>query len=142
MLRSRPVSLAFPAGTISSSAERKSSSSMPYFSLRSFRIPALTASFSFLPAVSSAFLHSHALFSALHAAFLPSARGLEPIKTSSFSPSITVAACFFICSAARCGRRSVTLTTGSFSSSPITTSTSSPSFFATTPCIARGRATH
>ena len=41
MERSRPISVAFTAGTASSSAEVKSSSVMPYFSFSSF----ITASF-------------------------------------------------------------------------------------------------
>ncbi len=46
MLLSNPMSRAFPEGTISSSAERKSSSSMPYDSERILRIFAFSASFS------------------------------------------------------------------------------------------------
>ena len=118
MLASIPSSRAFPAGTISSSAERKSSSSMPYLSFKSFKVMALTASFS-----------------------VPSS-GWLPIRRSRFSPSTTVFAGFVCCSLERWIRRSVTQNTGSLSSSPITTSTTSPFFFATTPWMASGRVTH
>ena len=46
ILLSNPKSLAFPAGTISISADMKSSSSKSYFSFNNFNIFALTASFS------------------------------------------------------------------------------------------------
>ena len=74
MLLSSPQSRAFPAGTISSSAERKSSSSTSYFSFRMQRTLFLTASFFF--------------------SSLSSLSGLLPIRMSRFSPSITSAAFF------------------------------------------------
>ena len=70
MLLSKPKSLAFPAGTISNSAEIKSSSSKSYFSFKSAKIFSLTASFSF-----------------------PS-NGIFPTKTFKSSPAITSFAFF------------------------------------------------
>ena len=125
MLRSRPQSLALSAGTISSSAERKSSSSMPYFSLRMDKIPAFTASFSFSLSPSSS-----------------GTAGRLPTKTSRASPSMTTRAFFSICSPAKWIKRSDTNTTGSSSFSPMHTSTTVPSFFATTPWMASGMVTH
>ena len=108
MLLSRPQSLAFPAGTISSSAERKSSSSTSYLSFRRFLIFLVTA------------------FSSLSS-------GRLPIRRSICSPSIKSFASFSLCLAPRCGRRSLITSTGSVSFSPTQTSTFSPFFFTITP---------
>ena len=118
MLLSNPKSLAFPAGTISISADMKSSSSKSYFSFNNFNIFALTASFS-----------------------SPS-KGMLPTKIFKSSPAITSAAFFCCCSAAKCINKSETITTGSVSSSPTTTSIFVPSFLTTTPCKAKGIVTH
>ena len=74
ILSSIPQFLAFPAGTISSSAERKSSSFILYFFSRSASTASFTASFS-----------------------LPSS-GLLANSMSSCSPSITESALFLSCS--------------------------------------------
>ena len=108
ILLSSPHSLALPAGTISNSAERKSSSSISYFSFRRFLILRVTASSS------------------------PSS-GRLPIKRSICSPSMKSFASFSLCFAPRCGRRSLITSTGSVSFSPTQISTFSPSFLITTP---------
>jgi len=118
ILSSIPQFLAFPAGTISSSAEMKSSSFIPYFFFRSASTCSFTASFSF------------------------PFNGLLANKISSSSPSITLFAFFSIWAPARWISRSVTQNTGSFLSSPMFTSTTSPSVLATTPWIASGKVTH
>ena len=118
MLRSKPKSRLLPAGTTSISAERKSSSAMPYFSFRMARMAVFTGSFS------------------------ASFRGLPPTITSNASPSMTTLAFLSIWVADRWMSRSEMPTTGSSSSSPMTTSTTVPSFFATTPWRASGNVTH
>ena len=115
MLLSNPMSRAFPEGTISSSAERKSSSSMPYDSERILRIFAFSASFSSFSRSSLCSI------------------GWFPIRRSRFSPVTTSVAFFVICSPARCTSRSVMTNTGSSSFSPTHTGTEVPSFLATTP---------
>ena len=74
--------------------------------------------------------------------FSASFRGLPPTITSNASPSMTTLAFLSIWVADRWIRRSEMPTTGSSSSSPMTTSTTVPSFFATTPWRARGNVTH
>ena len=109
MLLSRPQSRALPAGTISNSADIRSSFSISYVSFNSFSICATTASFS------------------------SPQSGALPTKISRASPSMTDAAVFSICLDPRCGRRSVIANIGSSSFSPITTLNFVPSFFTTTP---------
>ena len=109
ILVSNPDSLAFPAGTTSSSADKKSSSSISYFSFRIERIFFATASFS------SPF------------------NGWLPTRISNASPSITSVAFLLMRSWDKWIKRSVTQKTGSFSSSPTQTGTTSPSFFTITP---------
>ena len=135
MLRSRPQSLAFPAGTTSSSADRKSSSSISYFSRRIASTCAFTRSFSSFFASSGL----SALSSFPESAFFI---GRLPINRFRSSPSITTLAFFANCSPARWTNRSVIQKTGSPSSSPMLTSTTEPSFLATTPCRDMGLATH
>ena len=118
ILRSNPSSLALPAGTISNSAEIKSSSSIPYSFERIARTPFFTASFS------------------------SDSNGMLPTKRSRFSPSITLPAFFSICSPAKWIKRSDTQNTGSSSFSPIWICTLLPSFLTTTPWIAKGKVTH
>ena len=118
ILLSIPQSFAFPTGTISNSAEIKSSSSISYIFFKSSSIFSFTASFS-IPFI-----------------------GLFPTIKSNFSPSITLSALFSICSADKCTNKSVITKIGSSSFSPITISCFVPSLRTTTPCIASGNATH
>ena len=90
MLRSRPMSVAFTAGTASSSAEVKSSSVMPYLSWSSF----ITASF------------TRPDSSASPMGWLPSSR-------FSVSPGMASPRVFLFCSAPRWGSRSVITSRGS-----------------------------
>ena len=64
------------------------------------------------------------------------------MRMSRSSPSTTSLAFFAICFPARWMSKSVTQNTGSPASSPTCTSTTVPSFFATTPCSASGNVTH
>ena len=75
MERSRPISVAFTAGTASSSAEVKSSSVMPYFSFKS----CITASFTRSEPSSSPM-------------------GLLPSSRLSCSPTMPSASGFLLCS--------------------------------------------
>lgn len=111
MLLSKPISLDLKDGIRQSSAERKSPSQIPYFSLST----AITLSFT-------------RSFSSLSASY-----GREPRITLRFSPSIAFAIGFDACSLARCGRRSVMQKQLSFSSSPQQMSTLVPSSFTTEP---------
>ena len=113
------MSQAFTAGTASSSAELRSSSTMPYFSWSSF----MTASFT-RPDSSSFPMGS-----------LPSSR-------FSVSPGTASARGFLFWAAPRWGSRSVMTSRGSPSSSPMRTVTFVPSFRITTPWRARGMVTH
>ena len=118
MLRSNPKSLAFPAGTTSISADKKSSSSIPYSSSNNCNSCFLTASFS------------------------SSFNGLLPIRTLRSSPSTITFPFFCICFPDKWIKRSVIPTTGSSSFSPIQMLTLVPSFLTTTPCNAIGSVTH
>ncbi len=124
ILLSKPRSFAFPAGTISSSAESRSCSSISYVSARILMIFALSASFSSFSSSSRCSM------------------GRFPIRRSRLSPVTTSAAFFVICSPARCTSRSVITNTGSSSFSPMLTLTTVPSFLAITPWIAMGIAVH
>ena len=118
MERSKPNSRAAPAGTISNSADKKSSSSKPYCSFKTCNTYACT------PSLSSPLT------------------GRLPIRRSNCSPSTTLAAFFSICSCPKCGNKSVTQNTGSVGLSPMANSTTEPSRFTTTPWIAKGIVTH
>ena len=134
--RSKPSSRAGPAGTTSISAERKSSSSMPYFLASSWRTNAFTGSFA--ASFSRSLLSASSFF--LSASL--STIGRLPTSTSRSSAATTSEAVFFIWSFARWMSRSETQNTGSSASSPTFTCTTEPSFLATTPCSARGNVTH
>ena len=112
------MSVAFTAGTASSSAEVKSSSVMPYFSFSSF----ITASFT-RPDSSASPIGS-----------LPSSR-------FRVSAGMASASGFLFCSAPRWGSRSVITSRGS-SAPPMFTCTLAPSRRATTPWSSRGMVTH
>ena len=113
------MSVAFTAGTASSSAEVKSSSVMPYFSFSSF----ITASFT-RPDSSASPMGS-----------LPSSR-------FSVSAGMASARVFLFCSAPRWGSRSVITSRGSSASAPMFTCTVVPSRRATTPWSSMGMVTH
>ena len=119
MDRSRPISLAQKAGTIVNSADRKSLSMMPYFSLRSLIILSFTRSLC-----------------------LSSLKGRHPTKTLSSSPLTPSCKVRFICSFARWGSRSVMVKAGSSGSSPKATFKVSPFFLIMTPWRANGIAVH
>ena len=113
------MSVAFTAGTASSSAEVKSSSVMPYFSFSSF----ITASFT-RPDSSASPIGS-----------LPSSR-------FRVSAGMASASGFLFCSAPRWGSRSVITSRGSSAPPPMFTCTLAPSRRATTPWSSRGMVTH
>ena len=117
-LASRPMSMALAAGTTSISAEMKSASVMPYFSL-SFSI-----TWSLMRSLSPA-----------------SPTGQLPSSTFRPSPVMASLRGFLPCSPPRWGSRSVMTNLGS-SPTPSATSTTVPSFMATTPRISRGMVTH
>ena len=119
MLRSKPTSRTGYAGTASSSADRKSASTMPYFSFRICRM------FNFTASLSVSFRN-----------------GREPTSRFSSSPRISWGAVRFIWASARCGSRSVTQKTGSCGSSPMFTVTLLPSALTTTPCRESGMVGH
>jgi len=65
-----------------------------------------------------------------------------PIRMFNASPVIACPNFFSACSLARCGSKSVTVKIGSAASSPITISTTEPSFLQTTPCKDKGILVH
>ena len=113
-----PMSVAFTAGTVSSSADVRSLSVIPYLSYSRFSTCIFTRSVSSL-----------------------SPRGRLPSSRFSVSPGIASPRGFLLCSPPRWGSRSVMTSLGS-SPSPMHTSTTVPSFFTTTPRSWRGIVTH
>ena len=113
------MSTALAAGTAISSAERKSSSTMPYFSWSRAKMPSFTRS---LPASWS--------------------KGRLPIKRLSCSAETMDPMVFLAWSPARWGSRSPTVNWGSPGSSPMRTETAVPSRRTTTPWRARGMVVH
>ena len=117
--RSKPMSLALKAGTADSSAEIKSSSTMPYFRFSSSRTDSFTRS---LPSSSS--------------------RGRLPTRMFRLSAGMASPRGFLDCSTPRWGSRSSMVNRGSPSPLPMDTRTTWPFFRATTPWSSRGMVTH
>ena len=113
------MSTALAAGTAMSSADRKSSSTMPYFSWRISSMASFTRS-------------------------LPSSvpKGRLPTKRFSCSAETMDPMVFFAWSPARWGSRSPTVNWGSPGASPMRTGTTVPSRRTTTPWRARGMVVH
>ena len=109
MLLSNPILLQGIAGTNSNSELVKSTSVIPYFSFKIFKIFSLTAS------------------------VISLSYGMLPTSKFKSSPSIPFFNFFSIWSWAKCGNKSVIVNIGSVSSSPIFISTFSPFALTITP---------